>query len=130
MPSPLLIEKLYQSAKNSPAFKYLALEKQAEMLTSLENTSDKQILEAIKVFEEDIGQSQHSDEVKLQNENQLMELSAKVEQDVIELKAEMKKVDDDLVEKTNQEEVINMESQIADLNKPVVVKRKKFLGIF
>lgn len=133
MPSNFLKEKLTQAAQKSPTFQSLPLEKQAELISNLENASDPQAIEAIKTFEEDQNNSQNSELAKQQQEQKLTETAVNLEQEIKDTKTEMEKVDQIQEEASHQTEMTNLESQISNLTAPAPAttpKRKKFLGIF
>ena len=130
MTSNFLKEKLTESAKASPAFVTLPLEKQAEIISSLENATDQQIVEAIKAFEEDRSNLDQSNLAKQQKEQRLAEQAASLENDLKEAQNYIKNADQASENNSHELEIKNLEYQLSELNKPVPVKRKKFLGIF
>ena len=131
MPSTFIKEKLIQAANNSPSFVGLPLDKQAEMISALENSSDQQVVEAIKAFEDDKANAEKEALAKQEQQKKLVESAASLAQEVKAAQVEMIKVEKDEEESAHLAEVDSVESQITKLNEPAPKpKRKKFLGIF
>lgn len=131
MASNFLNSKLSQAAQLSPAFNNLPLSQQAEIISSLASASDAQVLEAISAFEQDLNNSQQSDQRKTEKLQQLAEQAISLEKEIKSATVEISKVKNEDEQEKNMQEISGLENQISELNKPAPKpKRKKFLGIF
>ena len=131
MPTPLLLEQFKKLLTESPSFKIMAPEKQAELMQNFESATDEQLALAVAAIEKNNLEVAENEKARAAQEEQVVAAAQALKAGIAQVKKEELQEDEAKDEAFSQkaaDEILASIGQTDVVAKPV--KTKKFLGIF